>query len=41
MYVIICTREDIEQTVGVVSRFMEDPSKEHHTDVKRIMRYVK
>jgi len=27
MYVIICTRQDIEQTMGVVSWFMEHPRK--------------
>lgn len=40
-YVFICTRQDIEQTAGVVSQFVEDPSKEHQNDVDRIMRYNK
>jgi len=29
MYDMICSRLDIAQTVGVISRFMVDPSKEH------------
>jgi hypothetical protein len=27
-------------TLGLVSRFMEDPSKEHWSAVKRIIRYI-
>lgn len=41
MYAMICTRPDIAQVVGVVSRFMVDPSKEHWDAVKRILRYIK
>jgi hypothetical protein len=29
MYVIVSTRPDISHAVGVVSRFMENPGKEH------------
>ena len=29
MYAMICTRSDIAQAVGLVSRFMDDPGKEH------------
>uniref|UniRef100_A0A3Q7IIS4 Reverse transcriptase Ty1/copia-type domain-containing protein n=1 Tax=Solanum lycopersicum TaxID=4081 RepID=A0A3Q7IIS4_SOLLC len=29
MYVMVCTRPDIAHTVGVVSRFLENPGKEH------------
>ena len=29
MYAMICTRPDIAQAVGAVSRFMADPGKEH------------
>ena len=41
MYAMICTRPDIAQAVGVVSRFMADPDREHWNVVKRILRYVK
>ena len=29
MYVMVSTRPDISHAVGVVSRFMENPSEEH------------
>ena len=29
MYAMVCTRPDIAQAVGVVSRFMGDPGKQH------------
>ena len=35
------TRSDIVYVVGVVSRFMSDPSKLHFTAAKRKLRYVK
>jgi hypothetical protein len=41
MYAMICTRPDIAQAVGAVSRFMADPGKEHWDVVKRILRYIK
>ncbi|KAE8729592.1 putative Leucine-rich repeat protein kinase family protein [Hibiscus syriacus] len=41
MFVMICTRPDIAQAVGVVSRYMANPGKEHWNIVKRIMRYIK
>ena len=41
MYAMICTRPDIAQAVGVVSRFMANPGREHWNTVKRILRYVK
>ena len=28
MYVMVCTRPDIAHSVGVVSRFLENPGKE-------------
>ena len=41
MYAIICTRPDITQTVGIVSRYMSNPEKKHWRAVKRILRYLK
>ncbi|KAE8667060.1 Retrovirus-related Pol polyprotein from transposon TNT 1-94 [Hibiscus syriacus] len=41
MFVMICTRPDIAQAVGVVSRYMANPGKEHWNTIKRIMRYIK
>ena len=41
MYAMICTRPDIAQAVGVVSRFMAIPSREHWNIVKMLLRYVK
>ena len=29
MYAMVCTRPDIAHAVGVVSRFMSNPGKEH------------
>jgi len=34
MYVMVCTRPDIAQAVGVVSRYMSNPGKEHWRVVK-------
>jgi len=34
------TRPDIAYAVGLASRFMEAPSKEHWAAVKRIVRYI-
>ena len=41
MYVMIYTRPDIAQAVGLVSQFMANPGKEHWNAVKRILRYIK
>ena len=41
MFVMICTRSDIAQVVGAVSRYMVIPSGEHWIDVKRILRYIR
>ncbi|KAL7617031.1 hypothetical protein Lser_V15G00150 [Lactuca serriola] len=35
------TRPDIAYSVGIVSRFMERPTKQHQVAVKHILRYVK
>ena len=40
MFAMICTRLDIAQAVGAVSRFMANPGKEHWNAVKRILRYL-
>ena len=41
MYAMVCTRPDIAHAVGVVSRFLSNPSKEHWEGVKWILRYLK
>ena len=40
MFAMICTRPDIAQAVGAVSRYMANPGGEHWIAVKRIMRYI-
>ena len=39
MYAMVCTRLDIAHAVGVLSRFMSNPGKEHWTAMKRVFRY--
>ena len=41
MYVMVCTRPNISQAVGVVSRYMSNPEKELWRAVKWISRYLK
>ncbi|RVX14680.1 Retrovirus-related Pol polyprotein from transposon TNT 1-94 [Vitis vinifera] len=41
MYAMVCTRPDIAHAVGVVSRFMSMPGKQHWEAVKWILRYLK
>lgn len=41
MYAMICTRLDIAQAVGPVSRFMEYFGRENWSAMKRILRYIK
>jgi len=41
MYVMVCTRMDIVHAVGVVSRYMNNPGKEHWEVVKWILRYLR
>ncbi|KAE8687107.1 cytochrome P450 71A9-like [Hibiscus syriacus] len=41
MFAMICTRPYIAQAVGVLSRYMANPGKEHWNTVKRILRYIK
>ncbi|KAL3849434.1 hypothetical protein ACJIZ3_011316 [Penstemon smallii] len=41
MFAMVCTRPDIAQAVGAVSRYMANPGKEHWSTMKRILRYIK
>jgi hypothetical protein len=41
MYVMVCTRPDISNAVGIVSRYMNNPGKEHWEAVKWILRYLR
>ena len=41
MYIMVCTRPNIAHTVGVVSRFLSNPEKEHWAVVKWILRYLR
>jgi hypothetical protein len=41
MYAMVCTRPDIAHAVGVVSRYMNNPGKEHWEGVKWILRYLR
>jgi hypothetical protein len=40
MYAMVCTRPDIAHAVGVLSRYMSTPGKEHWIVVKRVFRYL-
>lgn len=41
MYAMVCTRPDIGYALGVVSRFLANPGKEHWTAVKWILKYLR
>jgi hypothetical protein len=41
MYAMVCTRPDIAHAVGVVSRYMNNPGKEHWEVVKWNLRYLR
>ena len=41
MYAMVWTRPDIVHAVGVVSRYMDNPRKEHWQAVKWILRYLR
>eukprot|EP00253_Pinus_taeda_P021956 PITA_21956 len=41
MYAMVSTRPDISHVVGVVSRFMVNPSEEHWRAVKWVFRYLR
>jgi hypothetical protein len=40
MYVMVSTRPNISHAVGVVSRYMENPGKEHWATVKWVLQYL-
>jgi len=41
MYLMVASRPDLASSVGIVSRHLSNPSEEHLTAAKRILRYVK
>ena len=41
MYAMACIKLDIAHAVGVVSRYMNNPGKEHWEAVKWILRYLR
>lgn len=41
MYAMVCTQLDIAYSVGVVSKFLTNPGKQHWQVVKWILRYLK
>ena len=41
MYAMVCTRLDIAYAVGVVSRFLSNPGRQHWEAIKWIMRYLR
>jgi hypothetical protein len=41
MYLSVCTRPDISQSVGALARYMSDPKKQHWDAAKALLRYVK
>eukprot|EP00253_Pinus_taeda_P034052 PITA_34052 len=40
VYAMACIRPDIAHAVGVLSRFMSKPEKDHWTTMKRVFRYL-
>jgi hypothetical protein len=41
MYAMVCTRPNIAHVVGVLSRYMSKPGKEHWITIKRVFRYLR
>ncbi|XP_056164317.1 secreted RxLR effector protein 161-like [Syzygium oleosum] len=41
MYAMVCTRPDIAQAVGVLSRYMSNPGREHWNAIKRVFKYLR
>ena len=40
LYISVCTRPDISQAVGVLSKYMQEPTTEHWQAAKGLLRYV-
>ena len=41
MYAMLCTRPNLTQAISVVSRYMDNPGKEHWQTVKHMFKYLK
>ena len=41
MYAMVCTRPDIAHAMGFVSRYMNNPGKEHWKEVQWILKYLR
>ena len=41
IYLMVCTRPDLAHSVGVLSRYMSDPKRDHWNAAKRVLRYIK
>ena len=41
MYVMLCTRPNICYSIGIVNRYQFNPSREHWTTVKHILKYLR
>ena len=41
MYLMIATRPDLANAIGIISRYLSNPSEEHYKTVKHILCYVK
>ena len=40
MYLAVCTRPDIAQSVGALARYMSNPTEQHMTAARSVLRYV-
>ena len=40
MYAMVCTRPDIGHAIGIISRFMHNPGREHWEAAKWVLRYL-
>lgn len=41
MYTMVCTRPDVAHAISTLSRFIANPSPEHWTALKWLLRYLK
>ena len=41
IYEMVCTKSNISHAMGVLSRYMSIPGKEHWKTVKRVFRYLR